>query len=100
MIIRQVMKKKFALPHPMIRFTLKEDLVTIRELLIPFVEKAKILLSREKLFLSTASLSPVECPDEEISRLRQELFGSSISHGGKFKELIDVVDRLLYKLIK
>ena len=72
----------------------------IGELIIPFVEKAKILLTREKLFLMTAALSPVDCPDEEISRLRRELFGSSISHGGKFKDLIVAVDHLLYKLIK
>ena len=79
---------------------LQEDLSTIRKLLIPFVEKAKILLGREKEFLTTASLSPVECSNEEIKCLRRELLGSSISHGGKFKELIDAVDRLLYKLIK
>ncbi|PKN89253.1 MAG: hypothetical protein CVU51_01155 [Deltaproteobacteria bacterium HGW-Deltaproteobacteria-1] len=80
--------------------SLHEDLSTIRELLIPFVEKAQILLGREKEFLTTASLSPVKCSNEEIKCLRQELLGPSISHGGKFKELIDAVDRLLYKLIK
>jgi hypothetical protein len=93
-------KKGRAIPESHDPSHLQEDLVTIRELIIPFVEKAKILLSREKLFLSTATLSPADCPDEEISRLRQELLGSSISHGGKFKDLIDAVDRLLYKLIK
>jgi len=81
-------------------FHLHEDVVTVKELIIPFVEKSKILLNREWLFLMTAPLSPVDCPDGEISRLRQELFGSSISHGGEFKRLIDVVDRLLYKVIK
>ena len=79
---------------------LQEDLVNIRELLIPFVEKAKILLSREKSFLATASLSPVDCPDGEISRLRQELHGSSIRHGGSLRNSLMSVDRLLYKLIK
>jgi len=93
-------EKEKAFPEFSYQSQLQEDLMTIRELLIPFVEKVKILLSREKSFLSTAALSPVDCSDEEINGLRQDLLGSSISHGGKFKELIDVVDRLLYKLIK
>ena len=50
--------------------------------------------------MMAAPLSPVECADAEISRLRQELFGSAMSHGGLFKRLIDRVDRLLYRLIK
>ena len=79
---------------------LREDMLAIRELMMPFVEKAKLLLAREKLFLATASFSPVNCPDGEVNRLRQELFGCSIRHGGEFKQLIDAVDRLLYKLIK
>jgi len=79
---------------------LGEDLLAIRELIIPFVEKAKLLLAQEKLFLATDPLSPVNCPDGEMGLLRQDLFGFSISHGGKFKKLIDAVDRLLYQLIK
>ena len=48
----------------------------------------------------TAPLSPLECADAEINCLRQELFGSAMSHGGRFKQLIDAVDRLLYRLIR
>jgi hypothetical protein len=79
---------------------LEEDLREIREQLIPFCEKAKLLLVRERFALMTAPLSPVECADAEISRLRQELFASAMSHGGLFKGLIDRVDRLLYRLIE
>jgi len=79
---------------------LREDLAAILKRVIPFVKKAEILLAHEKSFLATAPLSPVYCADEEINRLRQELHGSSIRHGGKFKELILVIDRLLYQLIK
>ena len=50
--------------------------------------------------MMNASLSPVECADEEISRLRHELFASAMSHGGHFKRLIDPMDRMLYDLIK
>jgi hypothetical protein len=79
---------------------LEEDLQEIREQLIPFCEKAKRLLVRERFAMMTAPLSPVECADAEISSLRQELFASAMSHGGLFKRLIDPVDRLLYSLIR
>ena len=64
-----------------------------------FARKPKRLLVRERFALMTAPLSPVECADAEINRLRQELFASAMSHGGRFKRLIDAVDRLLYRLI-
>jgi hypothetical protein len=79
---------------------LREDTSEIRDQLIPFVEKAKLLVIRERFYMNTATLSPVECDDEEINRLRLELFGSAMSHGGHFKRLIDIVDRLLFNLIR
>ncbi len=79
---------------------LEEDLKEIREQLIPFCEKAVRLLAGERIAMTAAPLSPVECTDAEISRLRRELFASAMSHGGSFKRLIDAVDRLLYRLIK
>jgi len=78
----------------------KEELKEIRGQLIPFCDKAKRLLIRERLYMMNASLSPVECSDAEISRLRHELFASAMSHGGHFKRLIDPIDRLLYQLIR
>ena len=50
--------------------------------------------------MMSAPLSPVGCEGVEISRLRQELFASAMSHGGDFKRLIDRGDRLLYSLIQ
>ena len=50
--------------------------------------------------MMSAPLSPTVCEDADISRLRRELFASTISHGGDFKRLIDSVDRLLYSLIR
>jgi hypothetical protein len=91
-------KKEKALP--VLPEQLREDMSVIRERMMPFVEKAKLLLAREKLFLTTDSFSPVNCPDGEVNRLREELFGSSIRYGGEFKQVIDAVDQLLYKLIK
>lgn len=78
----------------------EEDLKEIQGHLIPFCEKAKRLLIRERFYMMNAPLSSVECPDAEISRLRQELFAAAMSHGGQFKRLIDPIDRLLYRLIK
>jgi len=78
----------------------EEELKEIRGQLIPFCEKAKRLLVKERLYMMNAFLSPVECSDVEISRLRHELFASAMSHGGHFKRLIDPMDRLLYDLIK
>ena len=79
---------------------LREDASEIRDQLIPFVEKAKRLVIRERFYMNTAPLSPLECADPEINRLRLELFGSAMSHGGHFKGLIDIVDRLLFNLIR
>jgi hypothetical protein len=89
-----------ALPGSMESSRMKEELSEIRDQIIPFVEKTKDLLARERLFMQTAPLSPLECADAEISRLRQELFGSAMSHGGRFKQMIDIVDRLLLSLIR
>jgi hypothetical protein len=89
-----------ALPDSMESSRMKEELLKIRDQIIPFVEGAKDLLARERLFMQTAPLSPLECADTEISLLRQELFGSAMSHGGRFKQMIDIVDRLLFSLIR
>ena len=78
---------------------LEEELQEIRKQLIPFCEKAKRLLIRERIAMKAAPLSPVECADAEINFLRQELFASAMRHGGLFKRLIDAVDRLLYRLL-
>ena len=89
-----------ALPESLDPSCLQENLEEIRGLLLPFCEKAKRLLVGERFYMMSAPLSPVECANVEISRLRQELFASAMSHGGDFKRLIDSVDRLLYSLIR
>jgi hypothetical protein len=89
-----------ALPESLDPSCLQENLEEIRGLLLPFCEKAKRLLVGERFYMMSVPLSPVGCEDVEISRLRQELFASAMSHGGDFKRLIDRVDRLLYSLIR
>ncbi|MBA3060837.1 MAG: hypothetical protein FP832_04185 [Nitrospirae bacterium] len=86
------------------------DLHNIKELLIPFVEKVKRLLILERHAIQSGHLTPLSPPllrggwggnyDPEIQKLRTELFSSSKSHGGLFKELIEELDKLLYDLIK
>ncbi|MCE5264346.1 MAG: BPL-N domain-containing protein [Deltaproteobacteria bacterium] len=87
-------------PESMEPAGLHAQLEEIRRLLLPFVEKAQRLLDRERSYMQEAQLSPLACDDEEIGRLRRELFGSTMSHGGEFKRLIDAVAGLLYKLIR
>jgi putative intracellular protease/amidase len=74
------------------------DLETIRRGIVPFVKKAKRLLIRERFYMQTAPLSPLHCNEEGIRRLRGELFGTGMSHGGEFKRLIDALDGLLWEL--
>ena len=70
-----------------------------RELFLPFVARAKQLLIRERFALQTDHLTYERCDDPEIRSLRDELFSRSKSHGGKFKELLDVLDALLFSLM-
>ncbi|MDD4241081.1 MAG: hypothetical protein PHG54_06580 [Smithellaceae bacterium] len=77
---------------------LREDLQAIRDLVLPFQEKARQLLEYEKRFLEQKPDPPALLSDDRISRLREELFGTSIRHGGSFRTLIAAMDRLLYKL--
>jgi putative intracellular protease/amidase len=79
---------------------LQDQLAEIAGLLMPFCEKAKRLVIAERFYMQSTLLSPVRCDDAQISRLREELFASAMSHGGAFKRLIDVLDLTLYGLIR
>ncbi len=79
---------------------LAEEIGEIRRRLIRFCEEAGRLLAEERSCLAKGPLSPTACGDKEIERRRAELFGRAMSHGGRFKDLIDRVDRLLYGLIR
>ncbi len=75
---------------------LDKSLARIKDMLLPFVEKANRLLVRERLVMQHSHITYERCDDPEIQMIREELFSRSKSHGGLFKELIDEVDRLLY----
>jgi hypothetical protein len=76
-----------------------EDLKRTGELLLPFVDKAKRLLIRERLAMLNSPITYERCDDPEIQALREKLFSRSKSHGGLFKEVLDEADRLLYRLM-
>ncbi|MDH4163222.1 MAG: BPL-N domain-containing protein [Nitrospirota bacterium] len=76
-----------------------EMLSSVRELLLPFVEKAKQLLVMERFALQNGHITYERCDDPEITALRIELFSRSKSHGGRFKEVIDALDNLLFCLL-
>ena len=71
----------------------------IKDLLIPFVEKAMQLLILERAAMQNGHITYEKCDDPEIQKMRTELFSSSKSHGGIFKGLIDKIDALLYALL-
>ena len=79
---------------------LKHDLEAIKGLLLPFVDDATALLRLERARLEDESVPLENSPDKKIGRLRQNLFGPARHFGGRFKPLIDAVDRLLYELLK
>jgi len=62
--------------------------------------KAGRLRAMVRLYMTNASLSPMTCADAWISRVGQDLFGSAMSHGGRFKGLVERRDRLLCGLIQ
>lgn len=77
-----------------------DQVVKIQEILLPFIDKAKRLLILERQALQNGHMTYEKCDDPEIQKLRTELFSTTKSHGGKFKELIDTIDNVLYPLLK
>ncbi|MBF0328863.1 MAG: hypothetical protein HQL10_06870 [Nitrospirae bacterium] len=77
-----------------------ERIARLRSLLIPFVKDAKTLLFKERMAMQQGHITYEKCSDPEIQALRTNLFSSSKSYGGRFKELIDEIDVLLFELIK
>ncbi|MBI4838485.1 MAG: hypothetical protein HY806_04960 [Nitrospirae bacterium] len=80
---------------------LKDDKfpIRIKKLLIPFIEKSRQLLILERHAMQNRHITYERCSDPEIQKIRTELFSDTKSHGGKFKELIDEVDGLLFLLL-
>ncbi len=86
------------------------NLNRIRNLLMPFTERAKQLLilerhAMQKGYITSLSSSLFRGRQEDqnapkIQEIKIELFGNSKSHGGLFKNIIDETDELLYTLLE
>lgn len=77
-----------------------DDLHNISSQLIFFSERAKRLLVLERLAIQNGHITYQQCDDPEIRKIREELFSSSKSYGGLFKEILDRLDAILYILIE
>jgi hypothetical protein len=78
---------------------LEAGLVRIRELLLPFADRAKQLLLRERYAMQHGHITYEKCDDPAIQAIREELFSRSKSHGGAFKRLIDEIDGFLFRVL-
>jgi Biotin-protein ligase, N terminal len=76
------------------------DLRNLRDELIPFLHDAKTLLIMERIALQNGHITYDLCDDPQLQKKRERLFSSSKSYGGRFKEIIDMIDDILYRLLK
>ncbi|GLI34418.1 BPL-N domain-containing protein [Desulforhabdus amnigena] len=65
-----------------------------------FCLQAKRLLLEEKLAGQAGSVSKLGKVNETVDRLRAELFGSKMNHGGLSRVLFDEIDAILLNLIR
>ncbi len=79
---------------------IRENLKKLTEILPLFLESAKELLLKERYLLNFRSLSFMECDDPEIQSIRDELFGKTISYGGKLKEILGYIDNISLPILK
>jgi hypothetical protein len=78
---------------------LDKGLTAIGDVLVPFAEDAQRLLVLERQALLREKLTYEAVSDPRIRALREHLFSSAKSHGGLFKEVIDRMSTLLYRLL-
>ncbi len=76
-----------------------KNLHGLRKKLLPFLRKAKELLVRERIALQQGHITYERCDDATIQTLREDLFSKSKSYGGRFKELLDEIDIIVYRLL-
>ena len=67
---------------------------------LPFLEKAKSLLLKERYLLNTKPLSLISTDNKELNILRQELSGETPAYGGEFKQILFYIDKILVPFLK
>ncbi len=71
----------------------------LREQVTSFCGLAKRLLLEEKLATQTRNLTKLGTVNARVDQLRGELFGSKMNHGGRCRELLDHLDRVLLQVL-
>ncbi len=74
-------------------------LADIGELLVPFLQDARLLLLRERRAMLREKLTFGNTGDPVVRATRERLFSTAKSHGGLFKQVIDRMDSLLFSLL-
>jgi glutamine amidotransferase-like uncharacterized protein len=78
----------------------RNRVLAIKNMLLPFKEKSEKLLLIERMALQDGQRITYEKSDNpQMLRLRSELFSTSKSYGGSFKELLDKIDDLTFYLL-
>lgn len=98
-MVREIAERIGSLPNDK-NSGLENNLKEVGGQLAYFSEKAQRLLILERLAMQNGHITYERCDDPEMQKIREELFSSSKSYGGLFKEIIDSIDDILYMLIK
>lgn len=72
----------------------------IKDAVVSFCGQAKGLLLEEKLATQTSNLTKLGKVNATVDRLRGELFGDKMNHGGLCRELFDRLDGFLLKVLR
>ena len=78
---------------------IEKSLKGLRKKILSFLQQAKELLILERIALQQGHITYERCDDAAIQKLREDLFSKSKSYGGRFKELLDDIDHIVYRLL-
>jgi glutamine amidotransferase-like uncharacterized protein len=88
-------KPLFVPPHLVI-----SSLDELIKILLPFLEEIKSLLLKQRYLLNNKPLSLDFEEDETTNYMQTELFGKTPAYGGRFKEILNHLDKILIPFVK
>ena len=74
---------------------LSENIIAVRDRVIPFFEDAKVLLLKERFALMSGGMSSIRSGDASVDALRERLFSGQKRLGGEFKAILDLLDEVV-----
>lgn len=77
-----------------------ETALRINKEVVAFCRLARSLLMEEKLATQTGNLTKLGKVNIAVDRLRAELFGDKMNHGGRCRTLFDQLDRFLLQVFR